>query len=257
VIVWLVSPAWGRLKVSALALAERRWLCDELAKRGHEGRSVIVADDENLELAREFGFDALEFPNDDLGEKFNAGFRYAADHGADIFCHVGSDDWVHPSVFDVLDRFDISEPPLPVFEPGQSVVLWRAAPCVVTQRTATIVDMGTGRMQRITVSNRFGVIPWLMPRNLLERDDFSPIPAGFRRGIDGALISGLSTRPNWVFQDHALDTLVDWKSPTNLTPYDHLAGSLGDGQPVAISDLASSYPADLVALAEEACMAPV
>lgn len=252
--VWLVSPAWRRYSVTRLALAERRWLCDELAKRGHEAHSVIVADDDNLDIAREFGFHALWWKNDDLGEKFNAGFRFAAQNGADVFVHIGSDDWVHPSVFDVLDVLDLSRPPMWDSAVNTSAV-WRDAPCIVTQRSVSLVDMASGVMQRCTVKNRFGVIPWLMPRNLLEADDFAPIPAGQHRGIDGALVTGLSLRPNWVFQDPATDTLVDFKSETNLTPFRSLAGSLGDGEPVAISELARSYPADLVALAEERCMA--
>ena len=42
--------------------------------------------------------------NEDLGEKFNAGYRYAGRMGAQLFVHIGSDDWVHPDVFDILDQ---------------------------------------------------------------------------------------------------------------------------------------------------------
>jgi len=79
-----VSPAWQRYAITRLALAERRWLCDELAARGHTANSVIVSDDDNLDIAAEYGFPTVERDNSDLGERFNAGYKYAADQGADL-----------------------------------------------------------------------------------------------------------------------------------------------------------------------------
>lgn len=246
----LVSPAWRRFEVTRLALAERRWLCDELASRGHEAWSVIVADDENLEIAREYGFDTVEMDNSDLGRKFNAGYKYAADQGADVFVHVGSDDWVHPDTFAILGEVDLETfaaamPPL-----GQSVV-WRRAPQCVAQRHVTLVDLGRGTLQRCIVLGNYGCIPWLIPRVAMESVGFAPIQPGLRRGIDGALVRGMRSRPNWVFQESDEDWCVDFKSPVNLTPYRGLVHSLGYGEaldpwPV----LAEKYPADLVEMAQ-------
>ena len=73
--LWLVSPAWRRFDVTRLALAERRWLCDELATRGITANSVIVADDENLDIAREYDFHTITMDNSDLGLRFNAGYK--------------------------------------------------------------------------------------------------------------------------------------------------------------------------------------
>ena len=108
--------------MTRLALAQRRWLCDELAARGLDANCVIVADDENLDIAREYGFDTVEVDNRGLGRRFNAGYRHAADQGADYLVHVGSDDWVHPDLFDILRQNDLSGGVMPEPTPGNPVV---------------------------------------------------------------------------------------------------------------------------------------
>ena len=246
----MVSPAWGRVHVTRLALAQRRRLCDTLALRGLSVHCVIVADDENLDVAQEYGFDTVEMPNDDVGMKFNAGWQYAAREGADTFVHVGSDDWVHPCAFDVLHELDLTTAPTPVWEPGQAAV-WRRAPIVVAQRQATIVDLPTGRVLRCYVAGSRGVIPWFIPRKCMDVNEFAPVPPGRQRGIDGALAVALAIRPNWVFQEMPDDTLVDWKSPTNITKFHELERNIGRGEPVGLDALRERYDDDLVDMAEQ------
>lgn len=247
----LVSPAWRRFDVTRLALAERRWLCDELAARGHEATSVIVADDQNLQIAEDFGFHALEMPNDDLGLKFNAGFQWAAEWGADFLVHIGSDDWAHPDSFSIIDETDLTRaqpPDLEALKPGEAVT-WREGPRVVTQRLATIVHLGAGVVQRCSVSGRHGVIPWIIPRAAMEGLDFAPIQPGMMRGIDGALAVAMlkGTRPNWHYREGRTDWLVDFKSETNITPFGMLQHNIGIGEPRHMEALAESYPEQLVA----------
>lgn len=247
--VQLVSPAWRRYDVTRLALAERRWLCDELAARGLTAGSVIVADDDNLDIAHEYGFDTVEMDNSDLGRKFNAGYKRAAELGADVIVHVGSDDWVHPDMFDVLHQIDLEEPPNMKPTPTTPMV-WRRAPQCVSHRRLSLVDLSTGLLQRCTVLGKYGCIPWLIPRSVMAPQDFQPIPSGLGRGIDGALVRSLKTRPNWIFQDVADEWCVDFKSPVNLTPYRGLARTLGYGEPLdAWETLAAKYPAHLVGMA--------
>lgn len=247
--VWLCSPAWRRYPITRLVLAQRRWLCDELAARGVQANSVIVADDANLEIAQEFGFPTVELDNSDLGKRFNAGYRYAADQGCDVFVHVGSDDWIHPDTFRILDNVDLDDVPRPTPAPGQPVV-WRRSPQAVAQRRLLLVDLDEGRAQRCFVHGRYGCIPWLIPRKVMATEKFAPIQPGLMRGIDGALVRGLRTRPNWIFQDAPDEWCVDFKTGWNVTPYRGVAAALANGpeeEPWEL--LADFYPQHLVDLA--------
>jgi len=234
-----------------MVLAQRRWLCDELASRGLQANSIIVADDDNLDIADEYGFPTVELDNSDLGERFNASYRYAAAQGADILVHIGSDDWVHPDAFDILAREDITkDEPMPDPAPGKPVV-WRKGPQIVAQRRLTLVDMNTGLGRGCFVHGRFGCIPWLIPRVMFEPFDFAPIPPGHMRGIDGALIRAFHPRPIFRFQDDATDNwCVDFKTSVNVTQYESIADTLGiEDEQEPWERLARSYPADLVAMA--------
>jgi glycosyltransferase involved in cell wall biosynthesis len=248
--VCLVSPAWGRFDVTRMVLAERRWMCDELALRGLQVTSVIVADDENLEIAEEYGFDTVEMGNLDLGAKFNAGYRYAAGQGADVFVHCGSDDWIHPDAFNILAETNLNaEAPMPDPTPGNPVV-WRRSPSMVSQRRILLVDLSRGQAQRCFVHGRYGCIPWMIPRKALQPEGFAPIGPGHMRGIDGALVRGLTARPTFVFQDAPDEWCVDFKSATNVTPYRGLASALGVGdEEDAWPMLAEFYPEHLIDMA--------
>ncbi|MCZ7538263.1 MAG: hypothetical protein M5T61_21560 [Acidimicrobiia bacterium] len=70
-------------------------MADELRAEGIEVNAVIVADDENLDIAKAHRFDTIEMPNH-LGARYNAGIHHAYQHGADYICPDGSDDWIHP-----------------------------------------------------------------------------------------------------------------------------------------------------------------
>src|SRR3954464_9355536 len=99
--VWLCIPAWRRFAVTRLCLAQKKHLVRHLAARGITASVVVVADDENLDIAAEYGFDTVEQKNV-LGLKVNDGIEYACDNDADYVAFVGSDDWIHPDFFDSL-----------------------------------------------------------------------------------------------------------------------------------------------------------
>jgi len=233
-----------------MVLAERRWMCDELALRGLQADSVIVADDENLDIAREFGFATVELDNSDLGARFNAGYQHAAAQGCDVFVHVGSDDWVHPDAFNILLEVDLAEDsPMPDPTPGNPVV-WRRCPQMVSQRRLAIVDLARGMAHRCFVHGRYGCIPWMIPRKAMEPEGFAPIGPGHMRGIDGALVRGLTSRPTFLFQDAPDEWCVDFKSAQNVTAYQGLASSIGVGEEQdAWEMLAEFYPPHLIEMA--------
>lgn len=233
--IWVVSPAWGRFAVTRLVLAQRRRLCDELARRGLDAQMLIVADDENLEIAREHGALTLEHPNVPLGAKWNAALRYACDQGADWVVWIGSDDWIHVDVFDPLPFQDGPRPPM-----------------LIGHRLA-VVDLRAGVMRRCSSPSRYGAVPWIIPRHMLERARFQPVRPNSRRGLDGALIRGLRlarAHLHWHYHNPHDLRCVDFKSGTNITRYEQLTKNLsiaGDEDPWLA--LAERYPADLVDLA--------
>lgn len=204
---------------------QRAELCRELNARGMPATAVIVADDENLEIAEEFGFVAVPAPNDHLGRKFNDGYEVACrELEADVVVHIGSDDWVHPSVFDRLPRADVG---IALPTPEAPAVVGRPGPEIQICRQIALVDLLSGRMSLCRSDRRAGVIPWLLPRAALEPSGFRPLPDEQKIGIDGALLRGIGRSARLVVHDPHPLSCVDFKSETNLNAFDAIAGALG------------------------------
>jgi glycosyltransferase involved in cell wall biosynthesis len=235
--VCILSAAYRRLAVTRLVLEQRQRLCGELAGRGVEARMLIVADDENLDLAREYGAETVEYPNRPLGRKCNVGLHRAAELG-DYVVWVGSDDWIHPDVFQ------------PLLDRSQG-----APPVIVSGSRLALVDLRTGRLQRVASPSKYGAIPWLIDRRLFTTRTVVPIKPELSRGLDGALIRGLRqahVRFEWRFHDPHDFRCVDFKSDENITPFKALAKHLGTGpEESAWPALADWFPADLVEQARE------
>lgn len=236
--VCIVSPAWGRFAVTRLVLEQRQRVCDELISRGVDADHLIVADDENLEIAREYGGLTVEAPNKPLGRKCNLGLHRANELGYDFIVWVGSDDWIHPDLFRTLPDAIENEP-----------VLIRSG------FRLSMVDLTTGRLQRLKVQGSYGAIPWILDARLFRRLPILPIPVDLPRGLDGGLVRGLRLGRvgfEFVFDDPHDFRCVDFKSQHNLTPYDGLAKYVGVDEPEnAWETLADWFPADLVAKARE------
>lgn len=241
--LWLVSPAWRRLDVTRLALAERRWLCDELTSRGLTARGVIVADDENLDLAAEYGFHGLEFPNDrGLGAKFNAGYRYALERGADYVVHIGSDDWVHPDFLDPLPIPDVGQGQKPMPSPLGTIVQ-TAGPVMLCARRIALVHLQSGQGVVFPSRRMWGNVPWAIPRSAFAGKP-EPIEPQLPRGMEHALVRGLGPL-NYRHHDPHPFLGVDFKSEVNVTPWETLV-SHAEPRPDIWRELAEHYPAHLV-----------
>jgi len=238
--ICILSAAWGRFDLTRLVLAQRQRVCEELASRGVDAGMLIVADDENLDIAREYGADTVEAPNKPLGGKWNAGLVHAADSGVDWIVWIGSDDWLHPAVFD------------PIFDRDES-----ALPLILSGHRLAIVDMATGRLQRIETPSPYGAIPWILDARLIRDarhrrngERLGLIEPAVSRGLDGALIKALRRgRVNfdWRYDNPNDFRCVDFKTRANITPYEGLARNLGVGDPEpAWETLAEHFPAELV-----------
>lgn len=236
--VWIVSPAWRRYSVTRLVLAQRADLAAELAARGLDIHNAIVADDENLDIAREYGAVALKAPNRPLGAKCNVGLRYAGEQGADWVVWIGSDDWVHADVFDPILAADTAP--------------HRTRPILNGHRLAA-VDLITGRLRRLRSPSRFGAIPWIVPRALLKPCGWEPVKPDSNRGLDGALIRGMRgyrVKPEFHFYNPHDLRCVDFKTDTNLNGYSKLGKALGMApEEDAWPALTEHYPSHLVEMA--------
>lgn len=234
--LWLVVPAWRRLAVSRFVLAQHAWLIGELAARGLPANVVVIADDENLDIAAALGLHTLERPNEQLGRKINDGIQYAAEQGATWISFTGSDNWLHPDLFSAIAEADPRRPP------------------IVTGNTIATVDMVGAKLRRLVVRSRCGVPPWLIPIWALQPAKFRPIDDARERGIDGSLERGLRLRPEWISHDPHDLARIDFKTEENITPYAAIARTLGIGQeePDPWTLLASRYPAPLVEQARQA-----
>ena len=241
--VWFVTPAWKRVEVTRLALAQRSQVAEALVPLGLDVRSVVVADDENLDAAREYGCDVVELDNDHgVGRRFNAGFEYAAEQGADLFVYLGSDDWLHPDAFAPIVEGEADEG------------------TIVTGREIAFVDLASGRLQACRYRTlhgpgfEHGIIPWIFPREVLEPVGFRPLPPKAPRGLDHLLTRALTAagvRPRWLFHDPPLGR-VDFKSRVNLNGYARVARPLARGPEVdAWPALVEHYPAALVDMARD------
>lgn len=239
--MYFVAPAWRRLPVGRLCFAQWAGLFEELAARGLDARAVVIADDANLDSAQAQGFETIEMDNSALGARFNAGFKYAGEQGADWIAYVGSDNWLHHDLFE------------PLLDPGERRF--------VVGREIAFVDLPRGALRRCWVSGDYGVIPWLLPAEALAAVGYAPMENRKQLGLDWHLMWALrEQRPGLLWHDPHPLARVDFKSSESLTPFAAVAHFGGREEPLGA--LAELYPAELVELAratheEEAAYAEV
>ena len=220
--LWFITPAHRRADLTALCLEQRRQTIEVLAEHGIEGRCVVVANDENLDIARGLGFDTVEQTNDWLGRRFNDGKEYAGKHGADWIVPIGSDDLLDPAYLFPLpprDRVRTSHYYAPV-EPDRLAELH-------------VGSIGGG--------------PRMYPRSILEPVGFRPSPDEINRNTDHLAWNGLRSAPVLEWRDlHPLQ-YVGFRHPPFTTQYERLWARWGV---VEHSDpwerLSAVYGADLI-----------
>jgi hypothetical protein len=223
--VWFVIPAWRRVELSAVCFEQLAGVIGTLRAAGVETEAVVIADDENLDVGRGFGFHTVEQDNTGLGRKFNDGQEYAGNHGAEWIVPIGSDSFVDPAYF------------LPL--PSPEVTRTSGMYAVVTPR----------RMARLKVG-WIGAGPRMYHRSRLEPTGFRPAPETVMRGIDGHTVKAIvkSTGPLvWEVRDlHDLQ-YIGFRYPPFITSYGYLLKKWGrHEEPRPWERLATVYPPDLV-----------
>ena len=66
-------------RLTAICLRQLRRTCDSLAENGVQATAVVIADDENLDTARELGFGTVDRDNRFISRRFNDGIQLACD----------------------------------------------------------------------------------------------------------------------------------------------------------------------------------
>jgi hypothetical protein len=228
--LWLVIPAWKRENVTRLCLAQKQDLCRELAPRGITASVVVVADDGNLDVADEYGFDSIR-QNNTLGLKINDGFEYACHRGADYVAFCGSDDWIHT---DLCER------------------ILAARGRVLSGDLIAVVDCPRGKLRHLGVRSHDGVSPWFIPRTVLEQCSFRPAEDERTAGMEGSIRKSLPETLAWDFYDPHKLCRVDFKTGVNMTAYAGVSKLLGYGtEEDAWETLATKYPQPLVEMARD------
>lgn len=227
--LWFVTPAWRRLDVSRVCFAQRAAACEQLRELGVDATCVVIADDENLELAREHGFATVERPNDGLGGKFNAGYLFAAAEGVDYVCPVGSDSWLDPG-FIAANLPGVDE---------------RVVVC--SPHYAVVRADGRTRLQVHVTAE--GGVSMFYPTSILRSCGWQPIPREAPRGCDGYTLKAIRAGGPVEFrvvEQHPLET-VAWQSDQQITSYTALRDKWGVGETHRpFARLERHYPAELV-----------
>ncbi len=210
--LWFLVPAHGRLQLSRICLRMLQQTCERVWDLGIEANAVVIADDENLELARELGFATVERDNEFLGRKMNDGYQLACDpefnpEPADYVVPVGSDDWLDPVIFKSLP------------EGGR----------IGTFRQIAVVDEERKNLAQVRAPYVGGWGIRIVPREIVARAGYRPCEEDRNNALDSSAMRGFriangNRLPQVVELDvHPLQ-IVDWKSrEKNLHPYRELA----------------------------------
>lgn len=234
--VWFIVPAHGRAEIARICLRQLARTCTTLAvDYAIDASAVVVADDENLDTARELGFGTIERENAPLGRKWNDGYELAGEAGVDYVVPFGSDDWI-----------DAAWVAAQVGSDGELRCSRRSAVVREDGRMLARLDIRYGP------ALDFGDGVRMIPTGLLRPFGYRPADELARKAIDTSVFLAISRElgrpPRVSFRElHPLQ-IVDFKSPgEQLNAY---AGCLafrdGDEDRDPWGSLATVYPADAV-----------
>lgn len=227
--LWFIVPAYGRVELTRVCLRQLRRTCDQLDDHAIDANAVIVANDENLDTARELGFATYEQENHPLGRKWNDGYDVAGRYGdADFFVPLGSDDWVDAG-FLAAD--------LPLDDE------------VRCSRLSSVVSEDGRHLARLRIPYDIGDGVRIIPRALLKPLHFRPAVEHQPRAIDTSIMERMqrTTRAlRLVYHDTDALQIVDFKSREQLNSYERCL-VYSDGQ---VTDpwetLTDRYPAEAI-----------
>lgn len=232
-VLYFVTPAWGRYEMVRICLEQRRRVIEELRLVGIEAHQVVVADDENLNIAVSVGAHTVRRDNRSLGAKFNDGMQYAGENGADWIVPIGSDSWI------VSDYF------YPLTDPSHTLTSPTYAS--VTRRELVTLRVAPQRLDRAAG-------PYVFHRSLLEPCGFRPAGEALGKGVDRSTVAGIRAHSTIIWEPRTIHPFqyIGFRYPPFLTSHQKLSQKWGVGAHVPWPTLAEYYPRDLVKAAQEA-----
>ena len=209
--LWFCVPAHGRVELARICLRQLRRTCDQLTEHGIDATAVVIANDENLQTARELGFATYRQNNEYTSRKYNDGIQLACDpefnpRPADYVVPCGSDDWVDWRLFRDLPPEDTM---------------------VGFQRMAFVREDGAELVVK-HLNHEAGCGIRIYPAAMMAAADYRPADEYRKRGCDTSILWNLKQvgAVTYGHIDHRdIDPLqiVDWKSHGHqLNPYESL-----------------------------------
>lgn len=229
-----VVPAWQRFELSEICFRQLRQTCDALCAAGLRAEAVVIADDENLDLASAQGFRLLERDNEFLSRRFNDGYELALEEDFAWVHARGSDMWEDPECFLALLSLGADE-------------------CLVGRNLAAFMPASTWpftgtRRVDLDLGIPFGSATY--PVSALRVCGGRPMREDLPRSCDAATRRALAPHARPAF--HSLHSLerINFSSAVHVTDWQQLAsmGHVSTG-PAVWDDL--PYPPDLVAAVRE------
>lgn len=209
--LWFIVPAYYRLSLTKVCLQLLLETCKRLNEYELEANAVVIADDENLDVAAELGFATIRRNNDFVGRKFNDGYQLACDpefndEPADFVVPCGSDDWIDPAIFRTLP----SDGRIGIF------------------RRLAHVDEKRERLALVKMPYLAGCGIRIIPREKIAAAGYRPCEEDRQQALDSSTMSGLKKANGSFPKLEELDVhplqIVDWKSSENqLHPYSEVA----------------------------------
>ena len=197
---------------------------------GIEATSVVIADDENIKLAKKLGFEVVRRDNKFLGQKFNDGYQLAAELGADFVVPLGSDSWIHHTYFKPLKRLKADK--------------------LLTGKHYGLIDETGLRLGKLEITVADGVGPHVIALEWIKPFKYRPVKETLTRGCDGSLLSTIRKRKvlECVWNNSKELQYVAFRTEgQQLNPYKLLADKyLRNESRDPWGELKTMYPPDLV-----------
>jgi hypothetical protein len=232
--LWFCVPAHGRFELSAICLRQLRRTCDALVEAGIEATAVVIACDENLDIARELGFGTIERDNHFLSRRYNDGIQLAMDPAfnprpAAYVVPCGSDDWVDWRIF-------VDLPP--------------AHEIVAFQHMSFVREDGR-ELTSSFVGYTGGCGIRIYPHRVMWELGYRPADEDRRRGCDTSMFGNIRRySQRMTIRHRPIDNrqIVDWKSvDEQINPYESVLRYKRSSHGDPFQALEGIYPAEALA----------